>query len=486
MLVALAAAHDARAVATLTRYPYPQSLGRDRVVLMWRTATPVLQSVDYAPDGSYQASASDVVPTTRHELLLTGLQPGVRYTYRIREGASIVLAEPNTYWFRTDAGRTDTNFSFFVAGDIGEPPPDGFQGFTQARIRGMAPTADFGLLTGDIVYPDGKSSDYDDYLMTPWRNLICNTPVWPVPGNHDWHVDPDSNFAREWALPNNEHYYSFDYGTAHFVGLDTEDGALYDRVNQLAWLRADLTAARGHYQWTFVFYHHPLITCTYKGNEEALANDLLPIFDEFQVDICFTGHAHTYERLYPLRNRLPVAQAQNPLYTDPPGTVYVVSGCAGKLHTGEPTTLCGPTAAFQDETPGFVQVLVYGKTLYLVMVDSMTGQIHDWMQITKTTLPTDVTRVPARAALHQNVPNPFNPTTEISFELAAPARVTLRVVRPDGSLVTELARRDFAAGPHTVRWDGRDRTGARSPSGTYICQMENDGDKTAVKMMLVR
>jgi hypothetical protein len=417
---------------------------------------------------------------------LTGLQPGARYTYRIREGATIVLAEPTKYWFRTDAGRSDTNFSFFVAGDIGEPPPDGFQAYTQARIRGMSPAADFGLLTGDIVYPDGDSSDYDAHLMTPWRDLLCNTPAWPVPGNHDWHVNPDSNYAREWALPNNEHYYSFDYGTAHFVALDTADGALYDEVNQQAWLRADLTAARGHYQWTFVFYHHPLITCTYKGNEEGLAARLLPIFDEFQVDMCFTGHAHTYERLYPLRNRLPVAQAQNPFYTDPPGTIYVVSGCAGKIHTGEPTSLCGPTAAFLDERPGFVQVFVYGKTVYLLMVDSLTGQFRDWMQITKTTTPTDVAQVPPHPGLRQNVPNPFNPTTQIAFEVATPTRVVLRVFRPDGSVVAELADRSFPSGAHAVVWDGRDRTGARAPSGTYLCRMDSEGHSAAIKMMLVR
>ena len=444
---------------------------------MWRTATPVIQSVDYAPDGTYSQSVSDALPTTDHELLLTGLQPGTRYTYRIREEAAIVLAEPAKYWFRTDAGKSDKNFSFFAAGDIGEPPPDGLQGYTQAQIRGMSPAADFGLLTGDIVYPDGESAVYDLQLMTPWRELLCNTPVWPALGNHDWHVNPETNFRREWALPNNEHYYSFDYGNAHFIALDTAEGELYDEANQLAWLRADLTAARGKYLWTFVYYHHPLLTCTYKGDDEGLASRLLPIFDEFQVDMCFTGHAHTYERLFPLRNRLPVAQAQNPQFTDPPGTIYVVSGCGGKVHTGDPTTFCGPTAAFKDERPMFVQVFVFGQTLYLFAIDGINGQIHDWMQLTKTTPLTDVTLSPSAPRLAQNVPNPFNPTTRIHFEIPTAKRVVLRVLRPDGSLVTELVDRFYAAGSHAVMWDGRDRTGAGAASGIYLCRLESDGQR---------
>jgi len=257
-------------------------------------------------------------------------------------------------------------------------------------------------------------------------------------------------------------------------------------VNQLAWLRADLTAARGRHLWTFVYYHHPLLTCTYKGDDEGLAAKLLPIFDEFQVDICFTGHAHTYERLFPLRDRLPVAVGQNPRYTDPPGTIYVVSGCGGKVKTGEPTTFCGVTAAFHDERAMFVQVFVFGQTLYLFAIDSVSGEAHDWMQLTKSKPLTDATPSPRAPRLAQNVPNPFNPTTRIAFDLQVPERVALRVLRPDGSLVATLADRVFPAGSHAVRWDGRDTSGAASPSGIYLCRLVSEQHTAAIKMMLVR
>jgi hypothetical protein len=55
--------------------------------------------------------------------------------------------------------------------------------------------------------------------------------------------DPEKNWRREWCLPHNEHDYSFDYASAHFVALDTGiRSKVDDRRNQVAWLRADLEA----------------------------------------------------------------------------------------------------------------------------------------------------------------------------------------------------------------------------------------------------
>jgi 3',5'-cyclic AMP phosphodiesterase CpdA len=362
------------------------------------------------------------------------------------------------------------------------------QELTQAMIRRVSPRAEFGILPGDIIYPDGESAAYDAQLMTPWRNLLANTPVWPALGNHDWHVDPDSNFCKEWALPNNEHYYSFDFGNAHFIALDTADGFLYDEANQLAWLEADLAKPRPGCVWTFVYYHHPLLTCTYKKNLPKISAKLWPIFDRYRVDVVFNGHAHTYERLYPLVNGVPVDQAQDPHYRDPQGTMYIVSGCGGKTNEDpdEATTFCGPTAAFSDRRILFTQVFVYGHWLYIPTFDSMTGEIVDYTLIEKTPTTSDAGTPPAIRRLRQNVPNPFNPSTTIPFDLATPTRVSLRVYRADGGWVADIADRIFAAGPHRVTWDGRDGRGQSVSSGVYLLRMQAEGAAETIKMMLVR
>jgi len=94
---------------------------------------------------------------------------------------------------------------------------------------------------------------------------------------------------------------------------------------------------------------------------------------------------------------------------------------------------------------------------------------------------------PGMNRLAGNAPNPFNPSTEIRFELRAPASVDLGIYDPAGRLVAELLSAEpMAAGPHAVRWDGRDRTGGEAGSGMYLYRLEADGFRDVRKMTLIR
>ena len=70
-------------------------------------------------------------------------------------------------------------------------------------------------------------------------DIFPYVPVFTVLGNHDWY-EPEENYIQEWKLPGNEHYYSFDHGNVHFVGLDTKNGELFEYEAQLEWLEDDL------------------------------------------------------------------------------------------------------------------------------------------------------------------------------------------------------------------------------------------------------
>jgi hypothetical protein len=59
---------------------------------------------------------------------------------------------------------------------------------------------------------------------------------------------------------------------------------------------------------------------------------------------------------------------------------------------------------------------------------------------------------PARAALEQNAPNPFNPSTVIRYSLARNGEIDLRVYDAAGRAVATLARGRAAKGAHTVTW----------------------------------
>ena len=368
--------------AGVLRMPYLQGLATDSVLVAWIATADGVPAVDYGTSPSFGATVAATSDGARRAALLRGLTPGTTYFYRVRSGDR-TLAEGPEFTFKTDAGRKDSRFTFFVTGDVGDP--DGEHAKTAASILRATPQPELGLICGDVVYDDGRSEDYDVNLMLPWKGLLCRIPVWPALGNHDWHVDPNENFRSEWYLPNNEHYYSYDWGTAHFIALDTRDSEIYDVDNQVRWLEQDLQSHRSA-DWTFVFYHHPGLTCTYKGNTAKVVERLLPVFDRYNVDVVFNGHAHTYERLYPIRDRKPVDMAQDPNYVDPKGTIYIVSGAGSKVKTGEPTHRCGPTAFFRDATVLWTLVDVDGGRCSIRSRTSDGDKPVDEVTITKTRL----------------------------------------------------------------------------------------------------
>ena len=69
------------------------------------------------------------------------------------------------------------------------------------------------------------------------------------------------------------------------------------------------------------------------------------------------------------------------------------------------------------------------------------------------------------------VPNPFNPSTVVAFDLAQPGTVSLVVYGLDGRRVRVLAEGAFAAGRHERLWDGRDQGGRRLGSGVYFVRL---------------
>jgi hypothetical protein len=90
------------------------------------------------------------------------------------------------------------------------------------------------------------------------------------------------------------------------------------------------------------------------------------------------------------------------------------------------------------------------------------------------------------ASLAQNVPNPFNPETEISFILgtAGPARLTVHDL--SGRLVRVLFEGQRSAGEFSVSWDGTELGGGPVGSGVYLYRLEAGGKVEQRKMTLVR
>ena len=92
--------------------------------------------------------------------------------------------------------------------------------------------------------------------------------------------------------------------------------------------------------------------------------------------------------------------------------------------------------------------------------------------------------VPGAYRLSQNHPNPFNPETTITYDIAKAGTVRLSVYALTGQMVRMLVEGERPAGSHSVVWDGRDDTGREVASGVYVCRMEV-GTYSAVRKMVL-
>jgi hypothetical protein len=93
---------------------------------------------------------------------------------------------------------------------------------------------------------------------------------------------------------------------------------------------------------------------------------------------------------------------------------------------------------------------------------------------------------PHRFGLYQNIPNPFNPTTVIPFDVPeGGGRIKINIYDVHGRLVRTLIDSHLSAGRKTVMWDAKNSRGIPVASGVYFYRLEAPNYKKSLKMTLV-
>ncbi len=103
-----------------------------------------------------------------------------------------------------------------------------------------------------------------------------------------------------------------------------------------------------------------------------------------------------------------------------------------------------------------------------------------------TTSVDEVPAIPNSFALQQNHPNPFNPTTEIRYQVSQAGEVSLAIFNMLGQKIRTLVNGVQGAGAHQATWDGRDDNGRDLASGVYIYRLRSSGFSATKRMLLVR
>jgi hypothetical protein len=132
-------------------------------------------------------------------------------------------------------------------------------------------------------------------------------------------------------------------------------------------------------------------------------------------------------------------------------------------------------------TPGW-----YGLVVYKSMVEDklLTGTCQ--VRVTTEVSPAFDEVPPVKSGIAAITPNPFNPSTEIRFELGTAGRARLEVFDLQGARVRTLVIDDLPVGGHVVRWDGRDDQGRRAASGVYFARLRAPGVDSQQKMVMVK
>lgn len=161
---------------------------------------------------------------------------------------------------------------------------------------------------------------------------------------------------------------------------------------------------------------------------------------------------------------------------------YVPNGTFGELRIINVVNPETPVLTGSYVPPGGADhVTIVGS--YLCMTDLYGLQI---LTAAVSTGINDEHQVPTDFQLDANYPNPFNPSTAISFELAKPGLVQLRVWNVLGQRIITLIERQLPAGNHEVLWDGTSESGVQAASGVYFYTLTVGDQMQTRKMMLLK
>jgi hypothetical protein len=262
--------------------PYVVNTGARSATVMWIIESGQT-SLGVSPDKlDHRAPALHAEKTT-----FTGLEAGKVYYYDIGQG------EAGKGSFKTPP-KPGEPFRFLVYGDT-RTRHDVHRRVMARILEGEHP--DFVLHTGDLV-ENGADQALWPIFFDIERELLRHTAFFPSLGNHERN---DKQFYEFFDMP--LPYYSFNWGNAHFVVMDSDIGNVAGTpsgreafwATQSRWLEEDL-AKNQTAAFRFVAAHHPPMSAVSNrqgANKEMTA--LMPLFEKYHVTAGLFGHDHNYQ-----------------------------------------------------------------------------------------------------------------------------------------------------------------------------------------------
>lgn len=532
----------------LLRGPYLQKLTPSSVNVKWRTDVAATSKVYYGTDpNNLTQMVEGVVQVTDHDVAISGLDPFTKYFYKIESNGTVLNSGPVSEQYFTTAPISGTvqPIRVWAIGDFGKGN-DGEREVRNSYLQYSQGThTDVWLWNGDNTYQSGTDLEYQQNVFDStygYANVFKHLPFYPTPGNHDYmsvcgipcNQDPSTHSGPYYDIvtvptageagglaSGLENYYSFNYGNAHFISLNSELGSttaaydwngVYSLANaeaapMLAWLRADLE--QNDLPWVVVYWHQ----CPYtKGSHssddfweiymKAMRQNIVPVLESYGVDVVMSGHSHVYERSYLIKGHYGVSSTFNPTtmlingtsgnenlgeayVKDSIGTVYVVSGNAGS--DDDATDFPYPCMFFSDGGAG-----VYGSFIMDINDNKLTGkyltstgEIKDQFTIVKG----DPTTGIKDYTFFKDVkdvsitPNPFSTTAHLNYELLKGDNISVELYDLSGKMVQKIFSGKQEAGKQSVKIDAE---AIGLANGKYILKISNGQNASFEKIIRVK
>ena len=275
--------------------------------------------------------------------------------------------------FNTSVNPSSDHFKFSVLGDSRTNYSD------WETVSKMLPETDFTIFTGDIVENGSNTSDWDSWFEYG-DDFNKAHLVYHSLGNHEAQSGGYQNDTNIFVLPESstgkELYYSFTFGNAIFICLNSEDPGNSTQYN---WLLSTLSANVDK-TWKVVFFHKPFYTePTHTADMHGYWNTWWKAFDDYGVDLIFNGHTHNYQRTVPINRNVSTTSAVNNYGScTNSGRCQIVSGRAGAPSYG------AGSAWFIEKSTGdlnFVTVEITGDSCNIVARNSSNTVIDSFMLI---------------------------------------------------------------------------------------------------------
>lgn len=416
----------------VTREPYLNVGTSTSMIVRWQTSIACDSKVMFGTSPSNLSQQEVVIPyTTEHEVKIDNLLPNTLYYYSIGTNGQVLSPASSNQYFKTSpiTGAIG-KYRFWAIGDAGmsdgnqRAVRDGFY------LKNQNQHIDGWIMLGDNAYgsgiSDGTQSCYQTALFDHmYSQVISKTVLWPALGNHDYnnHIpfSPAPAYFDIFSLPTQgeagglasgtEKYYSYNYGNIHFIILDSYDEDRSANGTMATWLLSDLQQCTA--EWIIAYWHHPPYTkgshdsdnpLFMDGECEDMRENILPILEQYGVDLVLNGHSHSYERSmlidshYGTSGTLSTSMIldagkggnaddcpyeKHTTYTKShQGTVYAVVGCSGKLSSVASSWPHPVTAEADYSTLGSMIVTVEENILHAEFI-RVDGTTFDHFSIVK-------------------------------------------------------------------------------------------------------